>query len=379
MGLREIVLDALDSLSDKLFPLFIYEKSDTLILILDSVEVETSDGKRITTVNSSGISEQMTYTIRGQGFSITNYQNRRGDAVVRYGERDVELFQLSLNSFERSAGVLQYQVDLEIDIQDIDPIYTDNFSISHRFYIASDFGDKKTKSDALTISASTQFYEGPIRQNVDVRFEFNLSYNLIRAFDRLEYLVYSFRSSILEAASRYQDVPASLVAAIIYDELFNRTPEDDWQEQVLDPNTSASRWKEFIVSNLITPSGTEDNATIGVGQLSVSGLQKLIDLGYINAEDISGWGNDSFQAGLQYLLDPDTAVIAVAANLQYLIDIINHDIQDPTINVAERLEIVAYYYSAGYIVGSGTIPANLANGFEKVETMPRLQEILSLP
>lgn len=168
------------------------------------------------------------------------------------------------------------------------------------------------------------------------------------------------------------------MAAIIYDEIYHRDYFDDAQDYKsplqINQNVLIEKFVE-VIYEIKYEGNDNERTTLGIGQISVEGFKKLRRLGYLDSQDIPGWDQDYFAASVKYLLDPTTAPLAVAANLQYLIDIIS---SDSGVNVANNLEIVAHYYNAGYYVGSGTTDENLSNGIEKIERMPRMEDILNL-
>jgi len=266
---------------------------------------------------------------------------------------------------------------LQVTIDEDDPTYDDRSLFTYTHYIP--YQNKYSYLESFSITHSTNFYEGPIRKDVNVKFSFDFEFNMTQAMDEIEIIIYYLRDEIKNAASKFSDVSAGFVAAIIYDELYHRDIFDDWQDGS-DPFT-------LMEQVLINRSG-EANAfvgkkelpdldvTLGFGQVSINGVKARVEKGHINASDIPGYDDNPDEAAMNFLLNPKTAPIVVAATLHHLIAFINNE-NGGAWNAKDYPQAVAYFYSSGYGL-NGEILQNPQNGNEKIDRIERLEKVMSL-
>lgn len=302
--------------------------------------------------------------------------------TVNANATDEDLFFLETSPIpalghSRTSDISSFKVVLQVTIDEDDPTYDDHSLFSYTHYIP--YQNKYSYLETFSITHFTNFYEGPIRKDVNVKFSFDFEFNMIQAIDEIEIVIYYLRDYIKNAASKFSDVSAGFVAAIIYDELYHRDILDDWQDNS-DPFT-------LIEQVLINRSG-EANAfvgkkelpnldvTLGFSQVSINGVKARVAMGHINASDIPGYNDNPDEAAMNFLLDPRTAPIVVAATLHHLITFINNE-NGGAWNANDYPQAVAYFYSSGY--GSKVeILQNPQNGNEKIDRIDRLEKVMSL-
>lgn len=97
-------------------------------------------------------------------------------------------------------------------------------------------------------------------------------------------------------------------------------------------------------------------------------MKARVEKGHINASDIPGYDDNPDEAAMNFLLNPKTAPIVVAATLHHSIAFINNE-NGGAWNAKDYPQAVAYFYSSGY-GSNGEILQNPQNGNEKIDRAP---------
>lgn len=387
---KSILSEAFEFLGEEIFLPAIYVKRDVVKVKLRKVRVESSDsigvGRQLK-IKIEGL-EELTYdpTYDLTGYGALAYPDKpilviSESDTVNFDVSDKDLFFLEtkpvpISGYPRVSNPDSFKVTLKVTIDEDDPTYDDHSLFTTTHYIP--YQNKYSYLEDFSITHITNFYEGPIRKDVNVKFLFDFEFNMIQAVDEIEIVIYLLRGYIKDATDSYAGVSPGLVAAILYDELYHRDILDDWQDGS-NPFTLVDQIFINRSGEANTFVGREElpdlDVTLGFGQVSINGVKSRVAMGHIDASSIPGYRENPDEAAMKFLLDPRTAPIIVAATLYHLFSFINSN-NGGAWNSHDYPQAVAYFYSSGY-GPNGEILQNPADGNEKIQRIERLENVLS--
>jgi WXG100 family type VII secretion target len=176
--------------------------------------------------------------------------------------------------------------------------------------------------------------------------------------DPNEKKVSELRELIISSA-RHFNVPSSLVAAIIYDEM---SEYDAITDRFLD-QVAKFNLLDFLIS---------DDRSLGIAQMQVRTVYELVERGYILKP--AGWDGDKKRIAVEYLLDDRVAPMLVAARLRQIAD----HWQRKGVSISNRYDILATLYSIGLEGARGVHPnpEPSERGAKIARTLKRMAELV---
>jgi hypothetical protein len=179
------------------------------------------------------------------------------------------------------------------------------------------------------------------------------------------------------AQDRYPDITPEMIAAIMYDEIAFEDILDRFQNSggqiSLNDNDFVKSFGRFLIQAFASLKPL-DEVSIGIAQMQLRRFKNLVDQGYINPPP--KWAKDSTNATIKFLLNPQKAPYAVAAELQRIVDFWRKG----EVDISKKYPVLLYLYTAGEVTGKGINPNPQPDpegaGMRKASYMARLKSIL---
>lgn len=338
-------------------------------IYLEKLDISTSDGKGIGTP---------TLKIRAIRSLPPPKMPLWYEAKITSFKASKLLFAIGDLHFDTSSTTKGFNIKFLIELYEEDPTYPDNIKIESYYEIPYK-PDEFLYSGGFEFTHSADLNEGAVRKMVRTNLTFKFKYEVNIGLDRIEIALYNLRSSIKKAGAqdRYPDITPEMIAAIMYDEIAFEDILDQFQNSggqiSLNDNDFAKSFGRFLIQ---ASAGLKplDEVSIGIAQMQLRRFKNLVDQGYINPPP--KWAKDSTDATIKFLLNPQKAPYAVAAELQRIVDFWRKG----GVDISKNYPVLLYLYTVGTTTLKGVNPNPQPDpegaGQRKASYIPRLKNIL---
>lgn len=338
-------------------------------IYLEKLDISTSDGKGIGTP---------TLSIRARRSDPNPRITPLHEAKVTTFKTSKFLFTIEDLHFYTYPSSRGFNIKFLLELNENDPTYPDSAKFENSYVIPyKQDSNELSYSGGFEFTHSADLNEGAVRKIVRTNFTFKFKYVVKLGSRWVKAVLYSLRNSIKKAGTqkRYPDVTPEMIAAVLYDEIYFADFLDDFQdsgaELSLDDNGFKKAFGRFLVSfyAVLKPL---DEVSIGIAQMQVGRFKDLVNQGYISPPP--NWDKDLTDSSIKFLLDPEKAPYAVAAELQRIVDFWRKG----GVDISKNYPVLLYLYTVGETTPKGVNPNPLPGdaGIRKAGYMPLLKKFL---
>lgn len=339
-------------------------------IYLEKLDISTSDGKGIGTP---------TLKIRAIRSLPPPKMPLWYEAKITSFKTSKLLFTIGDLRFDTSSTTKGFNIKFLIELHEDDPTYPDDVKIESYYEIPYK-PDEFLYSGVFEFTHSADLNEGPVRKIVRTNLTFKFRYDVNIGLDRIEIVLYNLRKCIKKAGAqdRYPDITTEMIAAIMYDEIAFEDILDQFQNSgvqiSLNDNDFAKSFGRFLIQ---ASAGLKplDEVSIGIAQMQLRRFKELVNQGYIDPPP--KWNKDSTDATIKFLLNPQKAPYAVAAELQRIVDFWRKG----GVDISKNYPVILYLYTVGTTTPKGVNPSPQPDpegaGQRKASYMSRLKNILN--